>query len=88
MGFLKRDDEECGETAEERVRKVKASRAWRKRFLGSQRLSLRKFHARRRPIGNMQVVNQYKETLSEILRASSRDQIVNMDETTWKLLNH
>jgi hypothetical protein len=36
----------------------------------------------------VQVVKQYKETLDEILRTYPRDQIVNMDETTWKLLNH
>jgi hypothetical protein len=48
-GILKRDDEEYRETAEERVRKFKVSRTWRKRFLGSQRLSSRKPHARRRP---------------------------------------
>jgi hypothetical protein len=33
-------------------------------------------------------VNQDKETLDEILRTDPRDQIVNTDETTWKLLNH
>jgi hypothetical protein len=76
IGILERDGEEYGDTAEERVRKFKAGRTWRKRFLGSQRLSLRKPHAERRPIGNVHVVNQYKETLDEILRIYPRDQIV------------
>jgi hypothetical protein len=36
----------------------------------------------------MEVGNQYKETLDEILRICPYDHVVDMDETSWKWLNH
>jgi hypothetical protein len=72
-GMVRRNDDEYHDTPMATWRRFQASGTWRIRFLRSQRLSLRKPHAKRRPISNMEVVNRYKETLDEILKTYPHD---------------
>jgi hypothetical protein len=48
---------------------------------------LRKLHPEQRPIAQDEAVIQFKARIEDIIRRSPLDHVLNIDETSWKLMD-
>lgn len=85
---IKRNDDEFLPPGEPTRREFRASRHWRQKFFKRFRLSLRKPHPKRRPREDPAAVEAHRKRMDDIFDKYPRDHIINMDETSWKLINH
>ena len=82
------NEDEYISTGSEKGRLFRGSRHWRRNFMKRWELSLRKPHAQRRPVVQADAVAQFKARIEGILQEYPLDHVLNMDETSWKLLNY
>lgn len=64
-----------------------ASSKWIGKFKGHQRISRRKFHRKRRSSASKNSIFQFFLTLGEILTKAKPYQILNVDETYWRVFD-
>jgi hypothetical protein len=81
------NDDEFVPSGEEQPRRFLASRKWRGKFLKRFGFSIRQPHAKRRPVVMQDDITSFQVRLENILSQYPLDHVINMDETSWKLLN-
>lgn len=84
---IQRNSEEFLPPGEKGTRPFKASRRWRIKFMKRHHLSKRKPHAKRRPSVNPDDIERFRARIRTVLTQYPLDHVINMDETSWKLLN-
>lgn len=84
---IPRNDDEFVPIGGKRAHIFLASRPWRRGFLNRHGLSVRQPHAKRRPAVRREDIEGFRARIRSVLRQYPRDRIINMDETSWKLLN-
>jgi hypothetical protein len=86
--IVQRNDEEFVLFGAKKRPPFKASRRWRGTFMKRNGLSKRKPHTKRRPSLNPDDIQRHREQMRNVLSQFPPDRVINMDETSWKLLNH
>jgi hypothetical protein len=79
------DDDDEGSYGEEE-RPFKATHRWLTRFMAAHDLSLRDPHAQRRPTVDPESVEEFNLRIGDLLRLYEPWLVLNMDETSWKLV--
>lgn len=69
-------------------RSFKASDHWQRKFLKRHHLSIRKYHSKRRTDAKDEIVADYVYHYELAREQFEEDFIVNIDETSWRLLNN
>ena len=71
----------------EAARPFRHSYSWRQGFLSRHHLSIRKFHYKRRSDPNDEIVARYCEEFSIAKQQFRFEDIINVDETSWRIVN-
>jgi hypothetical protein len=81
-------DPHKGHSRHDGKRPFTASNKWRRGFMNRHGFSIRKPHPKRRPAVDDEQRSVFIETMTEILTRLPASVVLNMDETSWKLINH